>query len=352
MSNEDLAELLGTSMKDVHAGLNNINQELADVKQAQSTSNKDIMGKMDDLQKNLEATMDAKVSKVKEEVSSLAAKLAHLELQFHDMAKTDATMVTPDDVSSEGFVEPVEKKTKVDPWKKSDPWTKGRSNTPVGAAPPATTQHHNIHTPRPSKYNNGKDIYACDKSKVFVTGYGTDVLKVVQEKSYNEICSLLNPTTLIGHRVIFRGGSNHFLIVFASPSLASDAVENFKAKTATSPVSWVNTESKETKKILLRVERPPLTKIIQRVAGSLWKLVEGNEEYKKVVPAAAKLNGNGAGGKVWVEMGEVMANLFSVQYRDDDFVVKPNYENLVKFGISNQTAEDMVAKAKESLVAR
>ena len=149
--------------------------------------------------------------------------------------------------------------------------------------------------------------------------------------------------------MFYRGGANHFFLIFASPELAKDAVENYRNKPA---AKWYNKETKENMELKLRVERPQLTKIIQRIGGSLWKQTEDNENFKNAVPNASKLNGNGAGGKIWLESGEDMSTLFLVTYKQDEFQVRAFYENLEKWGISKDNADNMMAKAKESLETR
>ena len=92
--------------------------------------------------------------------------------------------------------------------------------------------------------------------------------------------------------------------------------------------------------------------MIARISGNIWKLVADTEAFKAALPDNRTINGNGAGGKIWVETGETMKSLFLVMYRNENFEVKIFEPNCTKYGLTPEMCNGIVARAQAASQAK
>ena len=67
--------------------------------------------------------------------------------------------------------------------------------------------------------------------------------------------------------------------------------------------------------------------------GALWQKLEARELKEAKLPPGSKLNSNGAGGSLWLELNGDAEELFMVQHFAGHFKIQPNHEALLKIGI-------------------
>ena len=75
--------------------------------------------------------------------------------------------------------------------------------------------------------------------------------------------------------------------------------------------------------------------------GALWQKLEARELKEAKLPPGSKLNSNGVGGSLWLELNGDAEELFMVQHYAGHFKVQPNHEALNKLGVDPAVAQKM-----------